>query len=77
MHRHKAVDVLNDKINVEGSGNEEWLGCTKSNISFNPTRLRLSLINIGCWDLYCVESSAGGLIRALDSCCMVRLKVLS
>jgi hypothetical protein len=44
------------------------------NNSFNPTALSLPLINLDWCGAGCVVASGGGLIQALDSCCMLRLK---
>jgi hypothetical protein len=37
MNRHAASGKLNARINGERSGEAEWLRCTKSNNSFDPT----------------------------------------
>jgi hypothetical protein len=44
MNRHAALGKQNDKINGEGSGEEEWSRRTKSNNSLNPTANSLPFI---------------------------------
>ena len=44
VNRQKAEDVLDETINVEGSGNAEWSRRTKSNTSLNPTRGRMAFM---------------------------------
>jgi hypothetical protein len=76
MNRHAALGKSNDTISHEGSGNEEWSRRMKSNNSLNPTRLSMSFINLGWWDLPCVIMSAVGLIRALDTLRLVNARNL-
>jgi hypothetical protein len=48
LNRHAALNALNDRINLEGSGHEERLGRTKPNKGFDPTGISSSLIeNLG------------------------------
>jgi hypothetical protein len=35
LNRHPAVNILNDRINIEGLGSTEWLRCTKPNKRFD------------------------------------------
>ena len=75
MNRQRAAGTLNDRINGERSGAAEWQRRTKPNNSFNPTRLSVAFINVGCWDLCCVVMSAVGLIRALDAYFILKVKI--
>jgi len=44
MNRHAAMGALNDKINLEGSGEEERLRRTKSNNSFDRSGMSTPFI---------------------------------
>jgi hypothetical protein len=60
MNRQKAVGVLDDRIKVEGSGEEERLRWTKSNNSLNPTRVKhLFHRELGDSQVVCARVNSG------------------
>ena len=63
LNRHAAAGTLDDRINLEGSGVAEWLRCTKSNNSLNPTGVSMPFIV----NLSLARLCSGGLIRALGA----------
>ena len=64
LNRHPALGTLNDRINIEGSGEAEWLRRTKPNNSFNASGISLSLM----LDLAFAAMLPAALIRALGFC---------
>jgi hypothetical protein len=61
LNRHPALGTLNDRINIEGSGEAEWLRRTKPNNSFNASGNRVAFMR----DLALMMLYAAALIRAL------------
>jgi hypothetical protein len=53
MKRHAALGKWNGTTSLEGSGNEEWLGRTKSNNSFDRSGISLDVIRqIECFSQF-------------------------